>query len=111
MQPAGHLIESIVDLDNLKLAYVKSCRAKPLTLDRLNFLRDVEANLLSIAESFNSGTYAPGPYRFFTITDPKERRISAAPFRDRVAQHAVMNILDPLFERAQIHHSLSLIHI
>jgi hypothetical protein len=105
VQPAGHLIEAVADLDNLKLAYVKSCRAKPLTHDRLGFHRNVEGNLRSIGDALLSGSYAPGPYRFFTIIDPKERRISAAPFRDRVAQHAVMNILDTLFERAQIHHS------
>jgi hypothetical protein len=105
VKPVGHLIEAIADLDNLKLAFVKSCRAKPLTLDRLDFRGDVEANLRSIGDALLSGSYAPGPYRFFTIIDPKERRISAAPFRDRVTQHAIMNILDPLFERVQIHHS------
>jgi retron-type reverse transcriptase len=33
------------------------------------------------------------------IHDPKKRRISAAPFRDRIIHHALCNIIEPLFER------------
>ena len=36
---------------------------------------------------------------FFTIRDPKVRRICAAPFGDRVLHHAVMRICEPFFER------------
>lgn len=32
------------------------------------------------------------------IHDPKLRRISAAPFRDRVTHHALCNVVEPLFE-------------
>ena len=46
---------------------------------------------------------SPGGYRSFTVHDPKRRRISAAPFRDRVAHHALMNIIGPLFERQFIY--------
>lgn len=65
----------------------------------------LEENIGELAEQLRERAYVPGPYRFFTILDPKERLIAAAPFRDRVAQHALMNILDPLFERVQICHS------
>ena len=30
------------------------------------------------------GTYRPGGYRNFVVHEPTERKISAAPFRDRV---------------------------
>jgi RNA-directed DNA polymerase len=105
MKRAGNLIEEVADLDNLKLAYVKACRAKPLTKDRLEFRDGLESRLIDLGEAMRSGAYQPGRYRFFTIQDPKERLISAAPFRDRVAQHAIMNVLDPIFERMQVHHS------
>ena len=45
------------------------------------------------------GSYQPGPYRTFTILEPKPRRISAAPFRDRVVHHALTRVLEPVFER------------
>ncbi len=102
---SGNLIEAVADLGNLKLAYTKAYRAKPLSRDSLAFRCNLDSQLIELGDELRSGTYSPGPYRFFTIHDPKERLISAAAFRDRVAQHALMNILDPLFERVQIHHS------
>ena len=35
----------------------------------------------------------------FYIHDPKRRKISAAPFRDRVVHHALCNVIEPWFER------------
>jgi hypothetical protein len=43
--------------------------------------------------------YRPGPYHSFYIHDPKRRLISAAPFRDRVVHHALINVIEPLWER------------
>jgi len=43
-------------------------------------------------------TYRPGPYRSFYVRDSKRRLISAAPFRDRVVHHALVNVIEPLFE-------------
>ena len=45
------------------------------------------------------GTYEPGAYRHFYVFEPKQRKISAAPFRDRVIHHAVVQVLEPLFEK------------
>ena len=47
----------------------------------------------------------PGPSRRFVIHDPKEREITAAPFRDRVVHHAVCAAVGPVLERAAIEHS------
>ena len=44
------------------------------------------------------GRYRPGAYFYFTITDPKERVVAAAPFRDRVVHHALVRVIEPLFE-------------
>ena len=44
------------------------------------------------------GNYVAGAYRTFRIHDPKERLISAAPYRDRVVHHAVCQVLEPIFE-------------
>ena len=43
--------------------------------------------------------YRPGPYRHFFIHEGKRRKISAAPFRDRVVHHALCNVIEPAFER------------
>lgn len=44
----------------------------------------------------------PGRYTVIKIRDPKPRRISAAPFRDRVAHHAFCSVVAPLFEASFI---------
>jgi hypothetical protein len=34
----------------------------------------------------------------FSIHEPKERLISAAPFRDRVVHHVLCQVIEPAFE-------------
>ncbi len=47
--------------------------------------------------------YTFGAYREFEICDKGiKRKISAAPFRDRVVHHAMMNLLEPVFEKSFI---------
>ena len=49
-----------------------------------------------------AGTWRPGRYVVIDILDPKPRRVSAAPFRDRVVHHALCSVVEPLFERGFI---------
>lgn len=46
-----------------------------------------------------AGSYRPDAARVFTIYEPKPRIITAASFRDRVAQHALCAVISPIFER------------
>ena len=43
--------------------------------------------------------YRPGAYHEFYIYEPKRRKISAAPYRDRVVHHALCNVIEPIFDR------------
>ncbi len=52
-----------------------------------------------LQDDLKSGAYQPGKYTHFHIHEPKCRRISAAPFCDRVVHHALCNIIEPIFER------------
>lgn len=52
-----------------------------------------------LQDELRARTYEPGPYREFTIYERKPRRIAAAPYRDRVVHHALMNIAGPVLER------------
>jgi formylglycine-generating enzyme required for sulfatase activity len=56
-------------------------------------------HLLELQEELHQFRYQPGAYRHFQIHDPKQRLISAAPFRDRVVHHALCNVIEPRFER------------
>jgi retron-type reverse transcriptase len=65
----------------------------------LKFFLHVEENLLQLQRELATQTYQPGEYKTFEIVRPKRRMISAAPFRDRVAHHALCNVIAPRFER------------
>jgi hypothetical protein len=57
-----------------------------------------ESQLLRLQAELSDGSYIPGAYRNFYIHEPKRRKISAAPFRDRVVHHAVVRVLEPNYE-------------
>lgn len=94
----GHLIERIADLDNLRDAYIKTARGKRLTWGYLEFKEYAAKNLLAMREQLLDGAWEQGEYRQFTIYEPKPRLISALDFKDRLAQHALVNVIGPIFE-------------
>ena len=63
------------------------------------------ARLLALSAELRSLEYAPAPYRFFRIRQPKRRLISVASFRDRVVHHTLVGALEPRFEPRFIRHS------
>ncbi|MFZ1982424.1 MAG: reverse transcriptase/maturase family protein [Smithella sp.] len=104
MKRQNNLFESIIDYQNIRLAWLKSIKGKRKSSSVLLFSRDVTENLQKIRTRLISGSPAWGNYRSFVITDPKKRVISAAPFEERIMHHAIMNVLEPLFERQLIFH-------
>lgn len=83
---------------NLLEAYRKAARGKRGKPSAAAFEFNIADRLLSLQEDLATGAYQPGPYQHFFIHEPKRRRISAAPFRDRVAHHALCNVIEPIFE-------------
>ena len=97
------LYPQIYDLDNLWLAWRRARRGgKRKWASVASFEVNLEQNLWALHDELRDKTYCPGPYRHFTIAKPKLRRISAAPFRDRVAHHALMQVTWPIFEARMI---------
>jgi retron-type reverse transcriptase len=98
MKRHGNLWPQVVSFDNLLLAYRKARRGKGTRIAVGRFALNLEAELLGIQRDLENGDYQPGPYRLFTIYERKPRAIAAAPFRDQVMHHAVMNVIEPLFD-------------
>lgn len=94
-----NLIEKIADIDNLRLAYQKTSKNKRMTYGYLEFKEYAEINLLTMQKEFLDGTWKQGGFNIFTVYEPKPRLISALEFKDRVAQHALVNILEPIFDK------------
>jgi len=94
--------EEFVSFSNLWIAFWKSYRATRNSFQAKHFHFYLERELLQLQQELLTGTYQPGKYRLFTIQDPKQRTISVAPFRDRVVHHALVNILEPFYEKSFI---------
>ncbi|RXK03817.1 Retron-type reverse transcriptase [Arcobacter sp. CECT 8989] len=95
-----NLFESIADIDNLRLAYEKTVRGgNRYTKGHLRFKEYLEVNLYLLQKALINGTYRHGTYHCFNVYEPKCREIKALPFKDRVVQHAINNILEPIFEK------------
>lgn len=106
MNRYGGLFERIVEWDNIRLAYYLASKGKRTKPDVLDFRHDLDINLDRVRNTLlDPNISGIGDYRFFTILDPKERKICAAPFFDRVLHHAVMHVLEPYFESFQIYDS------
>jgi retron-type reverse transcriptase len=92
------LFNRIVTIENLRLAYKKTSLGKKSTVGYLRFKEYAEYNLLQIQKELVDETYVLQPSRKFTVYEPKEREIEALEFRDRLVQHALCNIITPIFE-------------
>ncbi|TXI06094.1 MAG: Retron-type reverse transcriptase [Rhizobium sp.] len=93
-----NLIGPITDDANMRRAFHFTSLGKRLTPGFLEYKEFSIINLQDLARAMRDGTYVPGiPYEF-RIFDPKERLISALPFEDRIAQHALCAVIGPIFE-------------
>lgn len=99
MKRYGDLWPGVVSWPNLVRAADKARRAKRRREVVLAFDFRLERELLRLRDELTTGTYRPGPFTSHWITIPKRRLIAAAPYRDRVVQHALMNILEPILDR------------
>jgi retron-type reverse transcriptase len=99
MKRTGGLWPEIVSFSNLLGAAENAAAGKRTRPDVAAFLINLEVELLQLQRELTQFRYVPGPYRSFTVQDPKPRLISAAPFRDRVVHHALTQVVEPIFER------------
>jgi len=105
MKRRGFLFEKLVSFENLHEAFRRAYRGSGRTDEACEFNFYLEKELSVLKSELENGTYYPAKYRYFMISDPKERRISVAPFRDRVVHHALVRVLEPVFEPCFIYDS------
>jgi retron-type reverse transcriptase len=98
-----NLFDPALTFSSLMAAHLKGRKGKRFTAEVIQFEMNLEGNLFALARELKTGTYRPGGYREFTIYEPKERLIKAAPYRDRVVhQWYVGNFIKPVFGPAFI---------
>jgi hypothetical protein len=102
MKRIGHLFNQVCSFESLTRSALRAARAKKTKTRVALFLQDVECEVIELEKELLSKSYRPRPYHTFKITDPKERMICAADFRDRVVHHAVCRVLEPIFEQSLV---------
>jgi len=108
MKRHGSLWSKITDLNNIYLAYKKAKKGKNWQNTISRFDDDLDENIFNIRDSLVEKTFTTSPYIEKTIYEPKQRIIYKLPFNpDRVVQHALMNVLEPIWNSLFIHDSYS----
>lgn len=87
-------LSQVYDWANL----VEAARSKRSRLEVASFEAFWADRLSDLQDELRDGTFQPGTYKHFHIHEPKRRKISAAPFRDRVVHHALCQVLEPWYE-------------
>lgn len=93
------LFPRIIETGNLYRAYHKAAKGKLYTGGHLIFKQNLAANIANLRKALASGEYQPGNPNLFWVYEPKPREITAMPFMDRVAQHALCNVIEPIFDQ------------
>jgi len=105
MKTHKNLFQEVCEIENLYSAYLKARKGKNHIAEVIEFTYNLESELLKLQKELISQTYKTGKYLHFIIFEPKERKISALPFRDRVVHHAICNIIEPIFDKSFIYDS------
>lgn len=99
MKRLGRIWPELISFDNLYSAYLKARKGKQSVASVAEFTLNLESELLTLQQELSEFRYRPGRYRLFTIYERKKRQIAAAPFRDRVVHHAIINLVEPIIDR------------
>lgn len=103
MKRVGGLKDQIVDLDNIAKAAYNAFTGYRSKMSVANFCRYFYENISQIRAELDAGNIEIGRYTRFKIYDPKERLICAAPIRERIIHHAIMNICHHYFDSKLIY--------
>jgi len=78
------MYDQIASFQALCAAAQKAAKGKRRKPGAAAFLANLETNVLRLERELQQRTWRPGPYTVMEVHEPKRRRVSAAPFRDRV---------------------------
>ena len=105
MQTYNNLYSKLCSYNNLLLAFKKARKGKSKKDYVIKFEENLETNLRIIQFELINKIYKPKRLKLFIIRDPKTRKICKSSFRDRIVHHAIVNILEPIYEKIFIYDS------
>ena len=99
MKRTGNLFQKITNRDNIELAFRLARKGKRWQDTIKIFELQKEENIEKIQTSLINKSFTTSKYETFVVYEPKRRVIYKLPFSpDRIVQHALMNIIEPLWE-------------
>ncbi|MBS3080450.1 group II intron reverse transcriptase domain-containing protein [Candidatus Pacearchaeota archaeon] len=105
MKTNKDLYEKIYNLKNLISAWEKAKKGKTKKQDIKKFNENLAYNINILHDELKSETYYPKSLTTFILRDPKTRNISKSNIKDRIVHHALVGIIEPIFESVFIHDS------
>jgi hypothetical protein len=98
MKRHGKLYETISSIQNLRIAEKKARKGKAAQYGVRIFDQNAEHNLLTLHYDLINLNFKTSKYTTFKIFEPKEREVYRLPYYpDRIVHHAIMNVLEPIF--------------
>ncbi|MBW3018598.1 reverse transcriptase/maturase family protein [Candidatus Woesearchaeota archaeon] len=98
MKTYNNLYPNLISPENLENAYWKARKHKSKNPKVIEFEKHWRLHLAILHKELRTRTYKPKPLKKFILRDPKTRTICVSSFRDRIVHHALINILQPIFE-------------
>lgn len=97
-----NIYETLCSYENLYQAYLHARLGKRYRDEVMKFSFNLEENLMELRNELLNQTYEIGGYREFFVWEPKKRLIMALPFRDRVVQWAIYQLVNPILDKMYI---------
>lgn len=107
MKTYNKLYTKLCSKENILLAFNKAKKGKSKKDYVIDFQLNLEYNLNELRDELINKRYLPSPLKKFIIRDPKTRIIHSSIFRDRIIHHAIVNLLEPIFEKIFIYDSFA----
>ena len=99
MKTYNHLYNEIISFENLIVAWQNARKGKTGKSYVIEFEKELFCNLMALHYELEYKTYRPRELVTFILRDPKTRVISKSDFRDRIVHHAIVNIIEPIFDK------------
>lgn len=107
MKTYKNLYKRLCSKETLFIAYKKARKGKSKKPSVIEFEKNLIKEIDRLHQELINKTYIPCPLKRFIVRDPKTRVIHASSFRDRVVHHAIIIVLNPIYEKLFIHDSFA----
>ena len=104
MKRHNNLFAKIIDVDNIKLAHKNAKKGKAHYVEVQQIDRNPDKYTAEIHNLLLNKTFKTAKYKLKTISEPKKRIIHKLPyFPDRIVHHAIMNVMQPIWDNVFIY--------